>query len=223
MHYYKYDGPRVDTQALKAQVERRCRSAKWWGRGGNIVFWTVSLLLLALSFVLISWLLPSPEELVLLILTYIARWMLAVFLGLICIVMGTLAATPLWGKREKTHGKLLKQAQYEACAALRDYYRFRFPVLVTKCYDSSDRRFTRHDVCLYFVEDTLRITANLHYGFFRPERDLGCYVLDRQELQLTRGTYKDRPCTMLQAGSLVFCLGQRADAFLRSAERSELD
>lgn len=92
---------------------------------------------------------------------------------------------------------------------------------MTKCYHSSDRRFTRHDVCLYFVGEELRITANLNYGFFHPERDLGCYALEREELQLTRVTCQDRPALELRAGELTFCLGQRAAAFLEGADQKK--
>lgn len=222
VRYDKYDGPWADTQRLKDRVRRQCRKAKWLDRGGHILCWTTSLLLLAVSFGVIGWLLPGSEDTVLKILTYIGRSVLALVLAPLSVMLGLVAGAPLWNIREKTRRDHLQEAQYEACGVLRDYYRFREPFLVTKCYHSTDRRFSRHDVCLYFVEEELRITANLHYGFFRPERDLGCYVLGRQELRLTKGTYHDRAAVELQAGELTFCLGQRAGAFLESAGHEAL-
>lgn len=85
---------------------------------------------------------------------------------------------------------------------------------MTKCYRSSDKRFDRHDVCLFVVGDELRITANLHYGFFDPKRDLGCYGLTRQEIRLADAQYKDRSAVELVADGVTFTLGSKARTFV---------
>jgi hypothetical protein len=85
---------------------------------------------------------------------------------------------------------------------------------VTKCYCSSDKRFTRHDVCIYVVEDELRITANLHYGFFDPKRDLGCYCMAPQEICLSETRHEDRPAIELTVDGVSFALGIKAKSFV---------
>ena len=95
------------------------------------------------------------------------------------------------------------------------FYQFQEPFLVTKCYHCDDRRFDRHDVCMFAVGDELRITANLHYGFFDPKRDLGCYCLTRDEIVLSDTQYKDRLAVELQAEDVSFVLAAQAAAYIK--------
>ena len=131
-------------------------------------------------------------------------------------LIGALAAIPFWKTNRKQETYQRQEFYNRACGMLREYYEFREPFLVTKCYASSDRKFDRHDVCLFIVDDELRITANLHYGFFDPKRDLGCYALTRQEIRLQDTEHKDRPAVQLQAEDLSFTLARRAKAFIEN-------
>ena len=133
--------------------------------------------------------------------------------------LGALAAGFLWGTGARNEKQLRRELLSEACAELRAFYGFREPFLVTKCYDSSERRFKRHDVCLFFVDGELRMTANVHYGFFDPEKDLGCYIWEKEELTLTREQYEGRTAVRLTAGEVTFLLGSRAGAFIEGEQR----
>ena len=101
-----------------------------------------------------------------------------------------------------------------ACAHLREYYELQEPCIVTKCYESSDKRFKNHDVCIFVVDDELRITTNLKHGFFHGENDLGCYAFKSDEISLFEQQGEKFLMTELKSGNTVFLLGYRAKAFI---------
>lgn len=73
---------------------------------------------------------------------------------------------PLWEKVESLHPSTMKKnILSQACGHLRDYYGVQEPYLITKCFDSSDKRFQNHDVCIFLVGNELRITTDLIQGF----------------------------------------------------------
>lgn len=127
-----------------------------------------------------------------------------------------LAALPFWAKKWTRREEIIKEHLHKACATLREYYDFREPFLVTKCYSCTDRKFDRHDVCLFVVEDELRITANLHNGFLHPDRVLGCYGLTRQEIALSPAMHKEHKALQLEADGVTFLLGTRAQKFINT-------
>ena len=223
MRYFKYDGPWDDLEAMKRQygdlsdqARQQRRKAERMRKLGTAVFSLLFLVCFAGLVILIHLLWPEENTVFGEVLAAVCK----VFLGLIALILSAIiascAAMPLWAKHSKTEKELTRQTLTHACAALREYYGFQEPFLVTKCYRSSDRRFDRHDVCIFAAGNELRITANLHYGFFDPSRDLGCYVLSRQELTLQDARHKDRPAVELQAGEVTFCLGCRAKSFIET-------
>lgn len=223
MRYFKYSGPWEDIESLKVryvglseQARKDCRREKLLHRLGTAVFVTVMLVLWVGLLFLIRLVQPTEADALTAILFCIIGlpW---VFISLfISAVVGAIAASPLWGIHRKSWKQRRQQLLHDASSQLREFYGFREPFLVTKCYQSSDRQFDRHDVCIFIVDGELRITANLHYGFFDPKRDLGCYGLTRQELSLRDAQYKDRSAVELRAGELSFLLGCRAKAFIDS-------
>lgn len=216
MEHIKYSGPWPEVGALGAQVRRKVRIGKWLHRLGTAVFLTVLGVLLAVCTVAIFTVLPWPEGLFFQLMTVLARGVLSLVALVVSVTVAALAAAPLWG-RHRTSEKQVRQAvQQAACRQLREFYGFQEPCLVTKCYSSSDRRFDRHDVCLFLHRGKLRITANLHYGFFHPDRDLGCYVLEPEELLLNKTSHKDRSAVELRCGEAWFCLGAKAAPFLQT-------
>ena len=102
-----------------------------------------------------------------------------------------------------------------ACAHLREFYGIREPYILTKCYDSSDRKFRDHDVCIFMADGELRITTDLINGFLYGERDLGCYAFKTEEIVLTKQNYNGRLAVELKSGDTVFLLGNRAMGYIK--------
>lgn len=221
MRYFKYSGeiPNMEIvqkrgRELSAAAQRQRRRENLLHKLGTVVFWTVFLSLSAGLIFLINWMLPEDGGVILVILSAVVGIVFVFVAIIISAIIGAIAAIPLWGRQKTTEKAMLRQALNESCAALRQFYQFQEPYLVTKCYCSSDRRFDRHDVCIYMVEDELRITVNLHYGFFDPQRDLGCYCMEPQEIRLSETRYKDRPAMELTAEGVSFVLGIKAKLFV---------
>ena len=223
MRYFKFDGPWPDIQLLKDQSaslatiqQKQYRREKRLGRIGC----GVSLLVAAGVFIglqVLIWHILPEEEGVFGAILYLLAHMAWLFISLMAAcIAGFFSGLPFWrsNRNEETHVR--QQFMRLACQHLRKYYELQEPFLVTKCYTSSDRKFDRHDVCMFIADGKLRITANLHYGFFDPKRDLGCYELTRQEIRLQDTEHKDRPAVQLQAEDLSFTLGRRAKAFIEN-------
>lgn len=100
------------------------------------------------------------------------------------------------------------------CQQLQQHYGFQKPYWVTKCFDCTGRGFRGRDVCLFFVDGELRITGDLHSGYFRPEQDPGCYCLSREETTVRTVQWEERTAMELTAGNVRFLLGIRALPFL---------
>ena len=122
---------------------------------------------------------------------------------------------PLWKKVESFHIPSMKKEIFsKACKHLRDYYQLQDPYLITKCFDSTDKKFTNHDVCIFVVGDELRITADLMHGFLYGERDLGCYAFKKEEITLSKQNVGNHLIAELKANNIVFRLGYRAKGFI---------
>ena len=85
---------------------------------------------------------------------------------------------------------------------------------MTKCFDSTDRRFKNHDVCIFVFGDELRITTDLVRGFIHDEKDLGCYAFRKDEIRISKRINEERLILELSAGEIVFQLGYRAKRFI---------
>lgn len=211
----------VDLETLKKQhrelsedAAKARRQEKRLDKLGTAVFWIVFLAVLSGLLFLLHRFRPESDGIVLQILDGIAAAVLVGFAAILSAIAGAVAAASLWNRHQKSEKELTRALLSQACGYLRDFYGYREPCLVTKCYQSSDNRYNRHDVCIFVAEGELRITANLQYGFFDPKRDLGCYALTREEIVLSDSQYKDRPAVELRAGELTFLLGQKARAFI---------
>ena len=223
MRYFRYDGPAANVSDLKqhyaglsAKEQARRRRFLWLHRLGTVVFW----LLFLASFIGFVLLIHKIEPVSDSVLDAILHPILLIGLGFVALilsaVLGALAAAPLWGKKADCEKALRRKLLSQACGDLRQFYGFQEPFLVTKCYRASDRRFDRHDVCLFLVDGKLRLTVNLHYGFFDLRRDLGCYEFDFSEIELLPGRYKEREAVELRFGEIIFLLGQRARSFIEN-------
>ena len=221
MRYFRYDGPAANVSDLKqhyaglsAKEQARQRRFLWLHRLGTVVFW----LLFLASFIGFVLLIRKIEPVSDSVLDAILHTILSVCLGFFALIfsaiLGALAAAPLWGKKADCEKALRRKLLSQACGDLRQFYGFQAPFLVTKCYRASDRRFNRHDVCLFLVDGKLRLTVNLHYGFFDLRRDLGCYEFDFSEIELLPGRYKEREAVELRFGEITFLLGRQAKTFI---------
>ena len=222
MRYFQYDGeiPSIEVlrkkgMKLSAAMNRNRRRAGLLGALGTVVFWVLFLVLGGAQIFLINWIMPGEEGIVWVIVDFVGKGILYGFAFILAAIAAAVAASPLWGKRQNTEKALLREALSVACTELKAFYQFQKPFLGTKCYRSSDRRFDRHDVCMFVVGDELRITANLHYGFFDPKRDLGCYCLSRREITLSDTQHKDRSAVELQADGVSFLLATQAAAYIK--------
>lgn len=221
MRYFRYDGQIADVSDMKrhyaglsAKEQARQRRFLWLHRLGTVVFW----LLFLASFIGFVLLIRKIEPVSDSVLDAILHTILSVCLGFFALIfsaiLGALAAAPLWGRNAAIEKDLRQMLLRQATQELRQFYGFQEPFLVTKCYRASDRRFDRHDVCLFLADGKLRLTVNLHYGFFDPRRDLGCYEFDLSEITLLPGQHKDREAVELRFGETAFLLGRQAKAFI---------
>ena len=107
-----------------------------------------------------------------------------------------------------------KEILSKACGHLRDYYGLQEPYIITKCFDAADKKFQKHDVCLFIVGDELRITVDLIHGFLHGERDLGCYAFVKHEITLSKQPCGQQLMLEMKAGENTFLLGYRAKGFI---------
>ncbi len=223
MRYFKYyDTSKTEKAALKKQYaeltkeeQRIARKEKTQRIIGISVFAIVAAVCFVASLLVILEI-PEPKNLFLNILINIGKSLITLIAVIISLIIGALAASPIFKIADSKHKTMKKQILSEACLHLREYYKLGEPCIVTKCYESSDKKFTNHDVCIFVVEDELRITVNLLHGFFNGENDLGCYVFKRDEISVTKKQGEKLLIAELKAGDMVFLLGYRAKRFIEN-------
>ena len=223
MRYFKYKNTNqtIEKQALHEQYatlnreeKRQIRKQNALSHLGLGLFCIVSALCAGTLFYLIGQI-PKPTLLWLNILTGTAKGLLYLFAGITSLLSGFIVSTPFWNKATVNQKQIKRDILGRACAHLRSYYGVQDPCLVTKCYDSSDAVFKNHDVCLFFCMGELRITTDLTRGFFHGNRDLGCYVFEKDEFSCEATQYNEWTATELRAGEMRFLLGKRALPFVR--------
>ena len=144
-------------------------------------------------------------------------WMLCVMFFAVGLGLAAALAISIAGTKQRTaYTEIPRRTEYRrsSCEKLREFYGYRDPVWVTKCFDSTDRPFRGKDVCLFFVDGELRIAGDLHNGYFRPEWDPGCHCLSREETTVRTVQWEERTAIELTAGKVRFLLGIRALPFL---------
>ena len=127
---------------------------------------------------------PLSENPFLLILTFAGRIALDFFAFVVAVIIGFVISNPIY-KKAQAKLAIHKRIYFDkALISLREYYGWTEPCFVTKCYDSSDKKFKNRDVCIFLVDDELRITADLRHGFSIRENDSGCYTFKVNEFSL---------------------------------------
>ena len=219
MRYFKYSDPWPDLEAERNEYAECCQRQQkrneHWHVFGNIVFISVFLIVFVGLIVLLSMVLPKGDSAFDVAFRFLG-YGFGGLIGFICgIVLGSFASIPFWNIDKEYSKSRMLQLMQKSTEHLRKYYEYQEPCLVTKCYRCSDRNWNRHDVCLFVVGDELRITINLQYGFFRPERDLGCYSFLRQDILLKDALFRDTPAVELQADGVSFILSRNAISFIK--------
>lgn len=231
MRYFKCES-QFDSEDLKAtysvlvhKKEELNRRAKVLDRIGTIVFFIVSVALFIANQWLIIALIPklwSGETWLLMLFSVLFCVVIVaieeVMAGFLSLVLGAMIATPLWMPHDtvvrKEGKRLRKEILQKNCQHLWEFYELQEPCIVTKCYDSSDKRFKNHDICLFVTNGELRLTTNLHHGFLDMRRDLGCYAFVPGEIELSACQVADRSAVEIRCGEVAFLLGQRAKSFV---------
>ncbi len=225
MRYFKYKNTKKNmNNALKEQYltltkdeKRTVRKERFWRRCSSIVAFIIFFSCMFASIYLLKTI-PNPSNQWLEVLVIIAK-VIAGFVLLIVSGFLTYGITyPLWKKVESFNIPLMKKEVFsKACEHLRDYYELQEPYIITKCYDSSNKKFRNHDVCIFVVNDELRITTDLIRGFLHGHRDLGCYVFKRDEIVISKKHENNLMILELKAEDTIFLLGYRAKRFIENS------
>lgn len=230
MRYFKYKN--VDAVEKKAQrtiyaemtaeEKRIFRRDKVLTAVGMVLSFGVGLFCIGLGIWGIESI-PLPANVFLMILSRIGMFVLKaiVFIGGIC--LGVYVGVPIANKIGSRRYEISRSIQIRACEHLREYYGLQEPCIVTKCYESSEKRFTNHDVCIFVVGEELRITTNLKHGFYHGRNDLGCYAFEADEITIKKQQGEKFLIAELRAGETVFLLGYRAKGFIENNFLSRQD
>ena len=222
MRYYRYKNTDKNiNNALKEQYKtltedekRTFRREKRWRKFSTIVSLVIYISLVVTGIFLLKSI-PLPSACFLEILVIVGEVIIGFILLIASGVLTVALTMPLWKKVESFHIPSIKKDIFsKACKHLRDYYQLQEPYLITKCFDSTDKKFENHDVCIFVVGDELRITTDLVRGFLHGERDLGCYAFKKEEITLSKQNVGNHLIAELKANNIVFLLGYRAKGFI---------
>ncbi len=109
---------------------------------------------------------------------------------------------------------LEEKARVKFFAPLRAYYGIRDEYITTKCYHSTEERFNKKDVLLYWYGDELRITVDL----FHFANDVGCCVIPKNAFTFLNIKENGLICTVIKSNDFEMTLGHRAGTFLKKTQ-----
>lgn len=197
---------------LNEEEKRLVRKGKFLNKVGVLVFFIVSLCCIIPCTIALRTV-PIVENKVIACLEYVGIGIAEVLVVLGSFLFGGVISSFIFRKATDCRS-ISRNALSKACAHLREYYGVGESCIVTKCYESSDKRFTHHDVCIFVADGELRITTNIQYGFSHGERDLGCYVFNTDEISVKKVQDEKLSIAELKCGEVVFRLGYRAKSFI---------
>ena len=220
MRYFKCDTLKQEDRKMVYQdveltdeEKTSDRQGKFLNFSGTLLFLVVFIAVFVGSLFLIVQI-PTPKNPFLFVLVVIAMIMLGFGALLVSVLIGSFVSSPIY-KKAQAKLAIHKRIYFDkALISLREYYGWTEPCIVTKCYDSSDEKFKNRDVCIFLVDDELRITADLRHGFSIRENDPGCYVFNVDEFSLEQIHGEKFLITKLKSEDLVFHLGRRAKGFI---------
>ena len=198
---------------LTDEEKKSDRQGKILNVCGTILFSLVLIASFVFGCILITKI-PLPENPFLLILAFAGRLALDLFAFVVAVMIGTVISYPIYKKAQAKLAIHKRICFDKALISLREFYGWTEPCIVTKCYDSSDEKFKNRDVCIFIVDDELRITADLRHGFSIRENDPGCYSFKINEFSLEQIQGEKFLITKFMSENLVFYLGRRAKGFI---------
>lgn len=222
MRYFRYKNTQKNmNNALKEQYltltkdeKRIVRKEKIWRKCAGAVTLILLSVCIFLSILLLK-MIPYPANKWLVPTVAIGKIIAGFILLIISGVLSFAVAYPLWKKVESFNiPSMRKEIFSKACAHLRDYYGLQEPYILTKCYNSTNEKFKNHDVCIFIVDDELRITTDLVNGFLHGNKDLGCCAFQKDEISISKKRDGKLLIAELGANDTVFLLGYRAKSFI---------
>jgi len=222
MHFFKLDSEnQCNPDDLRAKPEyeavssKEGRSLRWKSRLSALAGWAVFLLVFVCFIAWAQLFEPFSEGKGWLFFNAVLQGVWVVCGTVVAAVLVVMVWIPLSPKSDAAASCLKQIHASRRGEALRAYYGLCEPCLVTKCFDATDSKFIHHDVCLFVVDDELRLTTNLKNGVFAGDKDLGCYAFTQDELTVTQVAREHYMATQLTADGMTFCLGIRAERFIR--------
>lgn len=222
MRYFRYKNTNKNSnnalaeqyKALTEDEKRIFRKEKHWRKFSMIITLVIYMSCLGAGVFLLKSI-PLPNAWFWEVLVIVGEVIIGFILLIACCVLTAALTMPLWKKVHSFHIPTMKKEIFsKACTHLRDYYQLQEPYIITKCFDATDEKFRNHDVCIFIVEDEIRITADLVHGFLHGERDLGCYAFKINEITLAKQQNGNHLVAELRAGCNIFLLGYRAKGFI---------
>ena len=220
MRYFKCNEPTDPKQTAVTLTTELTKEQKKKNRRGNFLNIIATVLLFTIGiggFIGCCYMIaeiPSPQNPFFFVLSVIGMVILGFGALIVSFLLGTLVTSPIFKKSEKYVFRPKKTVLTPTCMHLREYYGWKEPCIVTKCYNSSDESFKSRDVCIFVAGDELRITSNLKYGFSDREKDLGCYAFTLDEISLRQIQGEQFLITELKTGGAAFFLGRRAKNYI---------
>ena len=231
MRYFKCDTLKQEDRKMITQyislteAEKKCdRQGDFLNVAATVLFVIAFITVLVISLFAIVHI-PDPQNPFLRILVVVAMFVLGFGALIVSLFAGALISSPIYKKAQKKLIVRKKICFDKALISLREYYGWQDPCIVTKCYDSSDRKFKKRDVCIFVVDDELRLAADLKHGFSIRENDLGCYAFGVDEFTIAQIQSESFLITELKSEDIVFHLGRRAKGFIEKkfiAEKSDI-
>ena len=220
MRYFKCDTlKQKDRKMVYQDVEltdeekKSERQGKFLDFLGTLLFFVVFVAVFIGSLFLIVRI-PTSNNPFLFILVVVAMFILGIGALLVSVLIGSFISSPIYKMAQEKLVIQKRNSFDKSIIFLREYYGWTEPCIVTKCYDSSDKKFKNRDVCIFIVDDELRITADLRHGFSIRENDLGCYSFKIDEFSLEQIQGDNLLITKFNSEDQVFHLGRRAKDFI---------
>lgn len=226
MRYFRKKTNKVYQNALKEHYKsltkdekRTVRKEKFWSIFSIITAHVTFFLPMLIGIYLIK-LIPTLETIFLKILVITGKILIGIILTIVSGFLTYGVTLPLFKKAHSYNLPAMKKDVFsKACSHLRDYYGLQEPYIITKCFDSSNEAFKNHDICIFVVNNELRITVDLVRGFLYSDKDLGCYAFSGDEITLTKKQNEKQLLVELKvddgvSNNITFLLGYQAKGFI---------
>lgn len=116
-----------------------------------------------------------------------------------------------------TIGELTLQNIQSISIPLKEFYKVSQPMIVTKCYNSSDKSFNNKDVIVFLYKwKKIRIVLDFNHTM----KDFGCYEFQLSEIECHSIKEGNLLKTVIVSNDTEFVLGQRAKSFIKKVNEN---